>query len=160
MKKRKERVALKVTTIPYPDRAILDKQDMNEYITKLVFNAMAWLKVDGYVFYVLFPGDPGFRENQDAGASITVEFPYKKFRISIQQDSMEKMRTEPLSNKAFWRNIESSIFHEVIHILVWRISELAARRFTTQEDIREADEELTDHFTHLIHSLVVDHRNR
>lgn len=143
---------------PIPDSPLKTDEEIKDHFTDLVFNVMSWLKVDGYAFYVVLPGQDGFVERKDAGACIVVEFPYKKFHVSIQQDSLNKCRNEPLSNTGYWDNIETSMFHEVIHILVWRLAEIAGRRFTTPTDIEDAEEELTDHFAHLIHALVRDGR--
>lgn len=144
--------------IPYPDKPLKTDEEIRQYFTDLVFNAMAWLKIDGYAFYVVLPGQSTFTEHEEAGACIKVEFPYKKFVISIQKDSVDKCRTEPLSNLDYWDNAETSIFHECIHILVWRLAEIAGRRFTTQTEIRDAEEELVDHFAHLVHKFVSDQR--
>lgn len=143
---------------PIPDKALKSEADMRKYIEELVFNAMGWLKIDGYAFTVHFPHTEDFREVKGSGMCICVEYPYKKFKLSVQQDSMEKMKKEPLSNRGFWENLESSIFHECIHILTARFYEMAERRYTSPDDVKDADEELVDAFTHIIYPIVRDAR--
>lgn len=144
--------------LPIPDKPLKTDAEIKQHFTDLVFNAMSWLKIDGYAFFVALPGQDSFKEHKEYGASISVEFPYKKFTISIQQDSVDKARNQSLSNTGYWENVETSIFHEVIHILVWRLSEIAGRRYTTPTDVNDAEEELTDHLAHLIHDIVLQSR--
>ncbi len=143
---------------PVPNKKLVTDEDVADHITELIFNSLNWLSLDGYAFYVVTPGQPSHSEYKEAGMSIDVEFPYKKFKVSIQEDTVKKCKTEPLSNRGFWENIENGALHECLHVLVWRLAELANRRFTTQQDIRDADEELTDHLTHVIHKLMRDAR--
>lgn len=145
---------------PIPDKPLKTKDDLRAYYEELIFNALNWLRIDGYVFYVVFKGDDDWVDSAGAGASINVEFPYKKFKVSIQEDSVEKNLSQPLKNKGYWENVESGIFHECIHILVWRLAELAARRYTTPTDVTDAEEELTDHITHMFYPYVRDSRKK
>lgn len=143
---------------PIPFKKLKTKEDVKTYIEDLVWNAMTWLKIDGYVFSVLFEGDELFHEDIGYGVSISVQYPYKKFYVSVQKDSLDKCLTQPLSNDGYWNNVEQSIFHECIHILLWRLGEVARRRFTTPEDLTDADEEAVDHLTHIIVDLIRDKR--
>ncbi|MES2212205.1 MAG: hypothetical protein V4490_03600 [Pseudomonadota bacterium] len=144
--------------IPYPPKQLKTKQKAKEYLVELVSNAMSWLKIDGYAFSILSQSDTDFEHDADAGFCITVQFPYKKFRISVQESCLKDLCEVKPSNKQYWERIERSIFHEVIHVLVWRIAELGGRRFTTAKDIHDAEEELTDHLAIAFYALLDEHR--
>lgn len=146
--------------IPIPDKPLKTDAAIRTYHEELIFNALAWLKIDGYIFYVLLPGDHGFIERENAGACISVEYPYKKFKVSIQKDSLDKCKSAKLSETGYWHNVEMSIFHECVHIILWKLGELARRRFTTPDDMTDADEEATDHITHIVCEQVREARKR
>lgn len=142
---------------PIPDKQITKRDELREHIEELFFNAMAYLKIDSYSFTVVFEGEENFVEHKNAGFSITVDFPYRKFHVSVQKDTVDKAFSKTLSTPGFWQNIEHGVFHECFHILGWRLSELARRRYTTPTDIEDADEELADHlanvFVHRIRQI-------
>lgn len=145
---------------PIPDRPIKTKKEGRLYVEELVFNSMQWLNIFGYVFTVHFPGDDDFREASGSGACIVVEYPYKEFKISIQEHSWKLFQSESPKNTGFWNNVESSILHECVHILVWPLAEMANRRYTTQEDIRDCEERLTSHLENLIHPFMRSSRKK
>lgn len=142
---------------PYPDKKLESKEQVEVYYSDLVFNALEHLRIDGYAWYIALPGQEGFTECKEAGASICVEYPYKKFCISLQQDSIDKALVQDLSSP-FWKNTERGIFHECIHILVWRLSSLAQKRYVTPTDIEDEEEALTDHLANAFYGAVTDWR--
>lgn len=150
---------------PIPDRALKNNKDIRDHITELVFNCLAWMRLDGYAFFVTLPGDDEWFEDKEsasygvpAGISVTLDFPYKKFTIAIQKDSINNLLKQPLSNSGYWNNLEGSVLHEVTHILVWRIAEIGRRRWTTPKDIEDAEEELVDHIALLMHDEMIKGR--
>jgi len=146
--------------IPIPDKQLRNDKDIVQHIESLIFNCMEWLQISGYVFYVFLPKNKDHLKSEDAGLSIVVEYPYKKFNVSVQQDSIDKMLTQPISNVEFWEDIESSVFHECAHILLWKTEELAKRRYTTPTEISDENETVTDHLTHIITSMLQEIRKK
>jgi hypothetical protein len=142
---------------PYPDKPLKTDKEIKDHYETLIFNCLNWLKLDGYRFYVLLPGDDNFTRHDNAGASICVEYPYKKFSVSIQQDSVDKAKKEK-PTAPFWENIESSMFHEIMHIITWRGVELAKKRYVTPVDIDENDEFTVDHLTNTFYSVIRETR--
>lgn len=118
-----------------------------------------WLKIDGYIWYLLIPGDKGFRESSDAGACIVTEFPYRKFFISIQQDSIDKVLNEKTTALIF-KNIERSMVHELLHVLFAPLAEIARKRFVTGSELVDAEETAVDHLSICIHEMICDVRKR
>lgn len=131
---------------PYPDKPLKTDKEIKDYYETLIFNCLNWLKLDGYLFYIKLPGDDKFVDHPDAGASICLEYPYKKFSISIQQGTFDKTKKEKIRSP-FWENVESSMFHEIIHIITWRGVELAKKHYVTPTDIDDNDEFTVDHLT-------------
>lgn len=144
---------------PFPDKVLKTNDQIQAHFSELAFNAMLYLKLDGYNFWIMLPGNENFVEHKDSGASITLEYPYKKFSISIQQDTIKKCLTEKI-NSPFWRHVEESIFHELIHIILWNYVVLARKRFTDPDAIDDFDEFTTDHLTHCIYPLVEQLRKK
>jgi hypothetical protein len=143
---------------PYPDKALKTNDQLRGYFEEVIFNTLSWLKLDGYNFYILFPEDDEFfQTDTDAGAAIRLEYPYKKFKVSIQQDTVDKCKSEKL-DAPFWLNCEASIFHEIIHIITWRGTELAKQRYVTPTDIDNQDEYTVDHLANVIYPLVKENR--
>lgn len=139
--------------LPYPDKVLKTDEDIREYCEELVFNTMQWLRLAGYLFFIVLPGEDNHKADDLYGMSISVEYPYKKFFISVQKNSIDKMRNAPVKSPVFV-NTERSIFHEMFHVLTWQVTELARRRYTTPTAIEDADEYLVDHLANLVHDLV------
>lgn len=142
---------------PYPDQKPKDKKEVELHFAELVSNALEHLNIGGYTWNILLPDEDGFSEDKDAGASITVEYPYKRFAISIQQNTIDRALKAELDS-GFWPNAERSMFHECFHILTWRISVLSEKRYVTQREINDADEELVDHLAIVFLESVKDWR--
>ena len=145
--------------IPYPDKPILKPIDARKHIEQLVFNTMAWLKIDGYTFVVYLPNEEGHTPYPNASASINVEYPYKKFRVSLQEDSLKKMYGGKLTDP-LWENLEECIFHEILHVVMWKIVNIAQMRYTSEREITDIDEETVDQLTHIIYPLVKESREK
>lgn len=142
---------------PYPDKKLEDKKQIELHYAELIANALQHLNIDGYVWNILLPGDDGFIEDKDSSAVVSVQYPYKKFNITLQQTLIDSARTEALDS-GFWHNTERSMFHECIHVVLWRFAALAEKRYVTQREISEADEEITDHFAIAFYALLRDLR--
>jgi len=140
--------------LPIPDKQPKNNNDIEKHIDELVFNCLHWLMIEGYTFTIYLPKDKDFFVDEGASASIRVDYPYKKFAISIQQDTIDKMLSQPKSNVCFWKNLETAILHECIHILLWKTEELAKRRYTTPTEIQDENEATTDHLTHIIDYMI------
>lgn len=144
---------------PYPNKKLKDNKDIVAHTLTLVDNALGWLNISGYTYCVLTPDMDGHNtdESGDVGANIVVEYPYKKFTISIQQIEVDKCLSQKLDSP-FWVNYESMLFHELIHIILWRGQELATKRYVTPTDIEDENEATTDHLTNVIYGLVKELR--
>lgn len=142
---------------PYPDKVLTTKEQIRTHIEDLTENAMNYLKVCGYTFHASIPGNASFQKHQDAFLSISMIYPYKKFVISVQQQCLSELIDAPLKS-AIWENTERSVFHEIIHIILWRGTELAQTRFVTPTDIENENEFTTDHLANVIHPLVEELR--
>ena len=139
---------------PIPDKKPKNNNDIMEHVDELVLNCLHWLMIEGYTFIIYLPNNKNHFVQPETSATITVEYPYKKFALSVQQDTIEKMLSEPISNVGFWKNLETAILHECIHILLWKTGELARRRYTTHIEIQDENEATTDHLTHIIDYMI------
>ena len=144
--------------IPYPDKPLKTNEDVRKHFEGLVSVAVSWLQIDGYCFTVHLPGEEA-HEKEDCAASIRVKYPYKKFELYVQQDSVTKCLRENLSSP-YWLNTEACIFHELIHVILWRGVELAHDRYTRSKEIDDENEFTTDHLTAVIYGLVKSFRKK
>lgn len=142
---------------PYPDHKLKNLKEVREHFEQLFANALSHLCIDGYRSWVLIPGDESFYEEKEAGFCITVKHPYKSFRVSVQQCTIDRALKSP-PNSPFFENTEYGVFHECIHILTWASVELARRRYVTPTNIDETDETLVDHLAKVITDLVQKNR--
>ena len=141
---------------PYPDEKLKKIDDVRKYINKLVNNIKGYLQIDGWVGWTLFPKDTGFiAENSEMNINIT--YPYKKYKLSIEQEHIDNCLKEK-SDSPYWNNLERDIFHELTHILIDPLESIARKRFTNSDEIRDANEHLTDHFSIAFYNLVEDFR--
>jgi len=147
-----------VRVFPFPNKVLKNNSDIEEHLSWIYYNALQWLNLAGYITYFVFPGDKEHTNHEGAGLSIRVEYPYKKIKISVQQDSIDKMLATTDLKHALWGNIERSMFHEVIHIITWRLGELSRERYVTPTDIQNEDEFVVDHLTNCLYNLVKDYR--
>lgn len=138
---------------PYPDETPKNVEEARAHIESLVRAIQYDLDIAGYNWLVLFPGEEKFYDQPGAGASISVLHPYKRFRISIQSDSLELILNTN-NDDAFWLNLEGSIIHELTHVILWDLVEVAVRRFTNSEEIKNQEESTTDHLAIGFHSLI------
>ena len=71
--------------------------------------------------------------------------------ISYRQNEMvATVKLNPKPEGEGWRDIKSHAKHEALHLLVARLSHLAASRFAVEEQIDEAEEELINKLEGLI----------
>lgn len=151
------KLVMKKYPYPSPQKKLKTVDDVSQYITDLTWNALNWLKMDGYVFFVHTPKMEGFHETKESGMNINVTWPYKKFNISIQQNSIDScLKSNP--GDPFWDNMEDSVFHEVFHVVLWRIDAIADKRYTTPIEMSDANEYTVDHLTHCFMPLIRDLR--
>lgn len=143
-----------------PKKTIKTKKQLEDYLGHLMHNAMGWLKLDGYILYINFPGDNDFTDvGKEFSFNIDQHYPYKDIYLSVQQDTIDKAFNKKL-NSPFWKNLERSIFHEATHILSREISELAERRYTTPTEISNAEEKMVDHLSNVIYEMVEQIRKK
>lgn len=143
---------------PIPDKPLKNKEAIRTYIETLVFNTMEWLNIAGYTFVVYLPGEEGFSERKNAGISISVQYPYKKFDIYLQEPSVNNILNKPTD--ALFSNIECSIFHEMFHLILWKFAELSKERYVTPIELENEEEFITDHLAHIIYPLVKASRKK
>jgi len=142
---------------PFPNKNLKTLPEVKEHFVELVSNAMNWLMVDGYTWFVLMPDDENHHKDDTAGACIVVEYPYKKFHISIQQSEIDKCLAQK-KDSPFWKNLELMMVHEVIHIILWRLEHLAYKRHVTEQDIRDENEAVVDHLANIVHTAMMEVR--
>ncbi len=142
---------------PFPDKKLKNVQEVENHISELFFGALSWLEIAGYIFWVWTPGQPEFKEHKGAGLSILVDHPYKKFNVSVQQDSVDKMLQAGLDSPV-WAALERSVFHECFHILTWHMTDIAQKRYTTPGELDDADESLVDHLANTVYPMVKEIR--
>lgn len=148
---------MKKLSYPYPSKILKNEKDVYNYIGDLISNALSWLRIDGYSCFILMPGEDQWTEDKESGMSIKVKYPYKTFYISVQKTTITPLLNAPRDYIGFI-NTERLVFHEIIHILFWHLSELAQRRYTTPTDIIDAEEGDVDHLINVIYSLTRDAR--
>lgn len=148
---------MKKLPYPYPSKVLKTEGAVENYIGSLVSNALSWMRIDGYTFFVLMPGADQWVEDKEAGMSIKVKYPYKSFYVSVQVSTVKNILNAPRDYFGF-PNTEKLVFHEVIHILFWHLSELAQRRYVTPTDIIDAEESAVDHLSNVIIGLIRDMR--
>lgn len=150
-------ITRKMKKYPYPDKKIGTKEDVDGYLAELFHNALHRLNIEGYIYYFLYPGDLDYYASPSAGLTILVKYPYKKFYVSIQQNSLDKMYAAK-SGEPVWKSIERSVFHECLHIILWQLEEVARKRWTTPDELNEANEAATDHLANVIYPLIEELR--
>lgn len=143
---------------PYPDEKLVSKEEIRTHIENIVRNCMRHLNIDGYDWHIILPQENNWYEDSSAGASVSLTYPYKKFRISIQETEVVKMREQVLTSP-FWVNLEQSMIHELMHVIIWRFSTLANKRHITSTDIADEEETLVDHLSIAFCSLLHDWRD-
>ena len=144
---------------PYPDKEIKTVKQAEEHIVELVYNAMSWLRIDGYNFYITTPKEYSFVEREGSGIVITTEYPYKKFHISLQQDSIDKM-LKAKKDAAVWINIEKSIMHEMFHLVLHRLTAMAHKRFLSPSEVEDTEEYLVDHLVSVFYPYMENSRKK
>lgn len=144
-------------TYPFPNKKLKTTEDVRSHFGELIANAMNWLMLDGYTWYVIMPDEQKWHEDVNAGATITVEYPYKKFQISIQRSEVEKCLAQK-KDSPFWKNLEGMMVHEVLHVVLWRLEHLAYQRHVTEQDIKDENEAVVDHLANVIHSAMQEVR--
>ena len=143
---------------PFPDKMLKTDADVEEYLADLVRNTLNWLELGEYVFSIFLPSDKEFKPlSDDFGYEIHVKSPYKKFVLYVSQHEVDLCKRKNLRSQVF-RNIERSVFHECIHILLHDIEELGRKRFTDPDHLHDANERITDHLANIIHGLVEEAR--
>lgn len=138
---------------PYPRKKITDHREAEVHIRDLINNTMAWLKIDGYTFTVLFPEDEDHTAIAGAGLAVSVEHPYMKFNVSVQKVTCEQMLEHSIK-APLWVNLERSVFHEMCHVLLWNLASLARTRYTSPREIEDAEESTTDLLANILYAML------
>ena len=141
---------------PYPDKKLETKEEVKDYIQELVGNALGYLQIDGWIGWTLLPGDDGFITD-NSEMNISTVYPYKKYKLSVEQGHLDNCLKEK-PDSPFWKNLERDVFHELTHILTDPLTRIGEKRYTNADEIRDANEHLTDHFSIAFHELVGDFR--
>ncbi len=137
---------------PFPDAKPANRKEAEEWLTTVFNNTLKFLNISGYPWFLFFPEDEGHGKSESSSLSILVKYPYKRFEVSVQQDTLEKMY-KAKEDSFFWKNLEGSIFHECIHIILWDLGEIARKRYTTPTEYADKDEFVTDHLAAVFHDL-------
>lgn len=153
-RKHKKQPEWLIDTFPYPVRALTTYEDVRTFTEGLIFNCMEYLQLSGYKFYVVLPGEKEYKEIKEAGASVDLEYPYKRFKIILQETSVNNVLAEKNLTAASWKNFEKMVFHECLHIVLWHLTQIGEKRFISGREIDEVNETTTDHLTHVIQDLV------
>lgn len=147
--------------MPFPKPPILptNVKKAREVFEDMVSNCMAWMKLDGYTFQILFKDEQGFKHDEDAGLTVNVEFPYKKFNIHVQPDTYARM-VDPKGIRPFWINLERSIMHELTHVILWELAIKGHTRYVRKDELLEAEEAAVDHIANVMHSMLQETRKK
>ena len=144
---------------PYPDNELKTVAECEKYVIDLTYNSLSWLRIDGYNWYIANPKDKDFVHMEGSGFVITTTYPYKKFHISLQQDSIDKM-IGVKKNSEIWVNIEKSILHETFHLLLSRLVAQAHKRFLSPNEVTDHEEYVIDHLVGVFYPLLSNHRDK
>ncbi len=148
---------MKKQKFPFPTKKLKNNKDISEHVAGLIHNAMPWLMLDGYRLFVMTPDEKGFIESKDASMCVTIKFPYRVIIVSVQQCTVDDcLSSEPSAH--YWENLEHSAFHEAVHVILWRLVEIARRRTITEQELDDEEEFVTDHLANIIHQCVKDSR--
>lgn len=149
-----------MTRYPKPKKQIRTEKEAREYIGDIVANLQEWLLLHSYECYILFPKDRGFKKvGESKGAAIVVDYPYKNFKISIQQSTIDTIFSEKPSS-GVWRNLEHLLLHELIHVVLWEHDTLARSRYVSADEIDNAHEACTDHLANSMYAMIEKTREK
>ncbi len=136
-----------------PKKPLKKNKDIEDFIANVVFEIQKKLCIAGYKLFVFMPDDEGWRDDAEASYTIRVEYPYKKIKLSVQRSTVEKLRNIPITSHYFINNTHSLI-HEMVHVILWDLVEVAQARCITRREIDDMDEKTTDHLANVIHDLI------
>lgn len=137
----------------YPKKKLKNKRQIKDYYTVLTFQVLRILQIDGYKLYIYWPGESDHCAFAGASMCVSVEYPYRRINLSIQQDSINKILSASPTDPLF-KSILRSLFHECFHVLVWQFAHIAEKRFVAPRELEEAEENLVDHLANVTFDLV------
>lgn len=148
-------------TYPHPKKRIATLEQVRSHIEDLISNvADNYLDIgNGMRIYVLLPGDDAWSDasKEDAGMTVMVQYPYKRCFVSVQQTTIDKMlKHKPSEN--FWENLERSVFHELLHVVLWDVMAKASMRYISTRDLEDTEESVVDHLTACFIRLLRNYR--
>ncbi len=138
----------------YPTKLLRTPAAVEEYAGNLAHEICALLGIAGYKIYIYMPGTNEWHKADDAAMSIRVEYPYKKICISVQKDTLEKCATAKLSSGGYWDSFVHGMIHEIIHVILWDLMEVARARVITKRELDDVEEKTTDHIANVIHKML------
>lgn len=142
---------------PFPDQPLISLAEQAAYLQELLQYCMAMAQMSGYIGKILVPGDAGHDKDEsdkECTAIVHTNYPYREFEISIQKKTIDKIM-DALPGSDEWYAIERIILHEIIHVMIGRVSESLKRRFIAEDEAIEAEENLCDHIMIAIHANVM-----
>lgn len=144
--------------IPFPDGKLDTIEKKREHLRELVLNTLEIFYLTGYAGKILFPGEKGFDEGHydDTMMSIDCNYPYRDFKISVQQKVLDAMQEE--HDSYYWIGLERVIMHELIHLVIAPFSDAANRRCVTHKELENQEENVTDHMMLIASRLVKAYR--
>ena len=114
-----------------------DKKKIREFIIKKVNFYKKILFLETYNIEIKF------RETGEASATSSNNYPYLNSTLTFN----DKFK----HSKDLWEQI---VIHELIHIHLHRYKQIALERTSTEREITNVDENLTEIFTKIVHSLI------
>lgn len=94
-------------------------------------------------YRVSFAVEPSVFNTPNTAFEISTEYPYKDALICWDTDTVKLWKNSP-------EEITRSLLHEMLHLVVHPLLNVAEKRYATESECREAVEHVVDHLTNVL----------
>ena len=125
----------------------MNKKEREKYRKEVGDVMENWLKklhMQGWDLFVLLPEDKGWIAPSKDGFATLVEHPYKLIKLFVSEWQ--------LNSKIPLQNRDDDLLHEAMHVVLWDYTLEAENRYTTKEQLANAEERLCDHLKNVVFS--------
>ena len=98
--------------------------------------------------YIFREGDKEYKGSEGAQMSVASNYPYADIFVYIANSMLDSVETDTA------KNIESSIMHELCHVILWGYAARAESRFGRKEDLANAEEGVCEKFAAIINQFL------
>jgi len=119
----------------------MKKEDVEKEFLRL----LKLLEVGNYDVQFLYKGVKGYdAESKDYSYSTEVKHPYRVIKLHIHKNGLE------LDEK----DTTLYLLHEIMHVVLWKFTELAESRYTTEQQLDHEFEDVADNLSMMFNKLI------